>query len=132
MPQTYLVFDFGANEDAVQLARHKLEAWKQAFRLGEKLLFKFERKAAQEKAPPVAAAKQTRGKTKPKQEEKTEQEASVQLLVRLDFSEHERLSYQRWLQRIPREEPFAALAPAIVSRNDVQFARTRDLFDALD
>lgn len=132
MPQTYLLFDFGANEDAVQLARHKLEAWKQAFRLGERLLFKFERKAASEKTQPVDAAKGTKTKAKPKQEEKTEQGASVRFLVRLDFSEHEQLSYRRWLERIPKEEPFAALAPAIVSRNDAQFASTRDLFDALD
>jgi hypothetical protein len=131
MPQAYLIFDFGASEDAVQSARHKLEAWKQAFRLGERLLFKFERKAG-EKSPPLDAAEETKSKAKPKGEGAAERGGSVRVLLRLDFSEHERLSYQRWLQRIPKEEPFAALAPSVVSRNDAQFAATRDLFDALD
>ena len=43
MPQTFLVFDFGTNEEAAQQARHRLEGWRQAFRLGDKLKFKFER-----------------------------------------------------------------------------------------
>ncbi|MGA2482768.1 MAG: hypothetical protein ABSF92_06590 [Candidatus Acidiferrales bacterium] len=144
MPQTYLVFDFGTNEDAVQQARHKLGAWKQAFRLDKKLLFKFERTVTQEKpATPVkpeapAAAKKTKGvknakdpeKTKP--EEQTEAGGSVRLLVRVDFSDHERLSYHRWVERIPKEEPFAAAAPKSIAQGEGQFAETKELFERLD
>ena len=43
MAQSYLIFDFGTNEEAAQQARHKLEGWKQAFRLNKKLQLKFER-----------------------------------------------------------------------------------------
>src|ERR1700687_4085516 len=37
MAQTYFLFDFGPDEEKVQQARHKLESWKQAFRLDKKL-----------------------------------------------------------------------------------------------
>src|ERR1700724_3231373 len=43
MAHTYMLFDFGADEEAAQKARHKLEGWKQAFRLDKKLQFKFDR-----------------------------------------------------------------------------------------
>src|SRR5712692_5334822 len=61
MSHTYLIFDFAENEDAAQHARHKLEGWKQAFRLDKKLLFKFERAEAA-KAEAAAAAKPEKGK----------------------------------------------------------------------
>ena len=38
MAQTIMIFDFGTNEEAAQQARHKIEGWKQGFRLGEKML----------------------------------------------------------------------------------------------
>jgi len=40
MPHIYMQFDFGKDEEKAQLARHKLEVWKQAFRLDKKLLYK--------------------------------------------------------------------------------------------
>ena len=43
MAHSYLVFDFGTDEETAQQARHKIEAWKQGFRLGNKMLLKFER-----------------------------------------------------------------------------------------
>jgi hypothetical protein len=43
MAHIYMSFDFGADEEKAQQARHKLEMWKQAFRLDKKLLYKFER-----------------------------------------------------------------------------------------
>src|ERR1700733_5344621 len=43
MPSSYLIFDFGEDEEAAQQARHKVEGWKQGFRLGDKLALKFER-----------------------------------------------------------------------------------------
>ena len=109
MAQSYLIFDFGTNEDAAQQARHKIEAWKQAFRLDKKLLLKFERKAA----------------------EKADGPERIRLFVRLDFSDHEKLSHQRWLDRIPGEEPFASAAHDVVRPGDDARAATAELFDAL-
>ena len=43
MAQAILIFDFGTNEEAAQQARHKIEGWKQGFRLGDKMICKFER-----------------------------------------------------------------------------------------
>src|SRR5580765_3189549 len=45
MANSFIICDFGTNEDAAQQARHKLENWKQAFHLGKKLEYKFERKS---------------------------------------------------------------------------------------
>src|SRR5713101_6330240 len=55
MAQTYLLFDFGPDEGKVQQARHKLESWKQAFRLDKKLQYKLERE--QPAAPSESVAK---------------------------------------------------------------------------
>ena len=38
MAHIYLVFDFASDEEKAQLARHKLETWKQAFRLDKRLM----------------------------------------------------------------------------------------------
>jgi hypothetical protein len=46
MAHIYMSFDFGTDEEKAQQARHKLEMWKQAFRLDKKMLYKFERTAA--------------------------------------------------------------------------------------
>src|ERR1700735_5154321 len=43
MSHSYLSFDFGKNEETAQQARHKVEGWKQGFRLGNKITIKFER-----------------------------------------------------------------------------------------
>jgi hypothetical protein len=48
MAHTYMVFDFGADEEKAQQARHKLEGWKQAYRLDKKLQIKFDRSDAQD------------------------------------------------------------------------------------
>ena len=109
MAQSYLIFDFGANEEAAQRARHRIEGWKQAFRLGDKMQLKFER-------------------TSP---EKTNGGEKVRLLIRLDFSDHEKLSHQRWLDRIPSEEPFKSAAPRVIRHGDGEYAATTDLFDSL-
>ena len=45
MPHIYMVFEFANDEESAQQARHKLETWKQAFRLDKKLLYKLERAA---------------------------------------------------------------------------------------
>src|SRR5690242_21204981 len=43
MAHIYMTFDFGTDEEKAQQARHKLDGWKQAFRLDKKLIYKFER-----------------------------------------------------------------------------------------
>jgi len=131
MPHTYIQFDFAKDEEKAQQARHKLEGWKQAYRLDKKLLFKFERIAA---APAEDAAKP--GNSKEKAKDKPESPAAapaetVKLLVRLDFSNHEKLSGQRWLQRIPSEEPFQGASPTVVKPADPHFADTEKQFDDL-
>jgi len=63
MAQTYLLFAFGPDEEKVQQARHKLESWKQAFRLDKKLQYKLEREpsAAPGNTEPVAKAEPAKG-----------------------------------------------------------------------
>jgi hypothetical protein len=139
MPQTFLIFNFGADEDAAQKARHKIEGWKQGFRLGNKMLLKFDR---EENAEPASEAKpeakpegkaEAKGKKKSAaKKEEPENGGSVKLLVRLDFSDHEKLSHHRWVERIPTEEPFKSVEGQIVGPSDEAFAKTAGQFDSLD
>ena len=125
MAQSYLIFDFGANEQAAQQARHRIESWKQAFRVGKKMQLKFERQPA----------KKTEGEESKEKGEKGEAGSDggerIRLLVRLDFSDHERLSHHRWLERIPSEEPFKEAQPQIIRHGEDGFAATAELFDSL-
>ncbi|MGD0956508.1 MAG: hypothetical protein ABR953_06705 [Candidatus Acidiferrales bacterium] len=146
MAQSILIFDFGTNEEAVQQARHKVEGWKQAFRLGDKISLKFEREAPAEKGtvaeePATEAAgkaksggKKPAGKSAAKaaKEESKEPPARVRLFVRLAFSDHEKLSHQRWLDRIPAEEPFKSAKGETVRSGESAFAKTAETFDSLD
>lgn len=149
MPHTYLLFDFAKDEEKAQQARHKLEGWKQAFRLDKKLLYKMERTAVVDAAPAAdpkpakveKAEKPEKAKGKSKPPAKTEAKAEpappapseeIKLLVRLDFSGHEKLSEQRWVQRIPAEEPFSGAAPKVVKPGDAAFEATEKQFDELD
>lgn len=115
MAQTFLIFDFGADEGTAQQARHRIEGWRQAFRLGKKMELKFERKAAEQPGGKSGA----------------DGKEQIRLLVRLDFSDHERLSYQRWLDRIPTEEPFKSAASQLVRQGESEFTKTAELFDSL-
>ena len=110
MAHSFLIFNFGGDEDAAQQGRLRIEGWKQGFRLDKKLQFKFDRKAGS----------------------KSEGKAEVVMIVRLDFSEHEKLSHQRWMERIPTEESFNAANPKVILPGDPQFAKTDELFDSLD
>jgi hypothetical protein len=143
MAHSYLVFDFGMDEDGAQQARHKLEGWKQGFRLGNKLLLKFEREGSSAAdAGKDGSAKVATGEGKPhggkkkssakEKENKSESGGSVRLLVRLDFSDHEKLSHQRWLDRIPSEEPFKSVDAETIRHTDPEFTRTAELFESLD
>jgi hypothetical protein len=142
MAHSYLIFDFGSDEDAAQQARHKIEGWKQAFRLDKKILLKFDRRestgdgSGKGGAPKASAgegkgAAQKKGASKEK-EGKSEPGGNVRVLVRLDFSDHEKLSQQRWLDRIPSEAPFKAANSETVRQDAPAFAATAELFDSLD
>ncbi len=129
-----MIFDFGTDEETAQKARHRIEGWKQGFRLDRKLLVRFEREA-----PEPADAEKSAAKADPKarkdaapEKKSDEGDVRVRLLVRLDFSEHEKLSHQRWLDRIPVEEPFAAAKPEIISHGNKDFEATAKRFEALE
>jgi hypothetical protein len=114
MAQTFLLFDFGSDEEAAQRARHAVDGWKQGFRLDKKLLLKFEREEAENS------------------DSKDSENGHIHLLVRLDFSDHERLSHQRWLDRIPEEEHFKGAHPKIIRQGDPEFSATAKRFDDLE
>jgi hypothetical protein len=150
MAHSFLIFDFGANEEVAQQARHKVEGWKQGFRLGKKLELKFDRKEPEAKPDGASEASgkaakgdsKTKGKPKTKSksgdqagqtsESNVEPSSQIRLLVRLDFSDHEKLSHQRWLERIPAEEPFKATNSKIVRAGDPEFKTTSELFESLN
>jgi hypothetical protein len=137
MAQSIFVFDFGTNEEAAQQARHKIEGWKQGFRLGNKMTLKFEREdiAAEGNGKEEGAAKtakKTAEKKAGKKDESAAGAAHVRLLVRLDFSEHEKLSHQRWLDRIPNEEPFKSAKAETVRSGDPEHPKVAERFDSLD
>jgi len=151
MAHIYMSFDFGTDEEKAQLARHKLEMWKQAFRLDKKLLYKFERTGPDVRsAAPVAAEKiekpataEKSGKTgkatkgKAKAEPEVEKKATtpvgpVKLHLRLGFSGHEKMTEERLVKRIPGEEPFKDAAPAVMRQGEPGFDETAAVFDALE
>ena len=122
MAQSFLIFDFGSNEEAAQQARHTIERWKQAFRLDKKLLLKFDRVEQPAKEEPKSKGKEENGSENPR----------VTVIVRLDFSDHEKLSQQRWLDRIPSEAPFKEAHPKLVRHGDEEFEPTTKRFDELE
>jgi hypothetical protein len=150
MAYSFLIFDFGVNEEAAQQARHRIDGWRQGFRLDKKLQLKFERKepeakqdTASEPSPKEAkgsSQKETKPRAKPKAAGEADEESrsssaaqsEIRLIVRLDFSDHEKLTHQRWLERIPSEEPFKAAKPKVVRSGDPEFAATEERFDSLD
>jgi hypothetical protein len=151
MAYSFLIFDFGRSEDAAQKARHRIDGWKQGFRLDKKLQLKFERQEEETKSQATPAASkpksgksESKAKGKQKAKDKSEEESGtkadsspeessdIRLIVRLDFSDHEKLSHQRWLDRIPTEEPFSTASPKIVRAGDPEFQKVSDLFDSLD
>jgi hypothetical protein len=133
MAHDFLIFDFGTNEEVAQQARHKVEGWTQGFRLGKKMLLKFEREAADDFGDSATAEKPSASKKKSATKgDAAESGAKVRVLVRLDFSDHEKLSHQRWLDRIPSEEPFKSVDAETVRATDADFTKTAELFESLD
>ncbi|HKW62445.1 MAG TPA: hypothetical protein VJN89_07875 [Candidatus Acidoferrum sp.] len=154
----YIRFDFGTDEEKAQQARHKLEGWRQAFRLDKRVQYKMDRPegatsadAPAKPGPAEKPAATAKGKEKPaakasaKAAGKSGEAASkasvakpdgtadgkVGLLVRLYFSPHEKLSEQRWLARIPAEEPFKSASPKVINHDDPEFDATDQQFEAI-
>src|SRR5467141_145919 len=123
MAYSFLVFDFGVDEDAAQQARHRIEGWRQGFRLDKKLQLKFERKDLEAKQDTAAEAEAGSN---------PHPASGIRLIVRLDFSDHEKLSHQRWLERIPTEEPFKTAKQKVVRPGGPEFETTEELFESLD
>ena len=146
MSHVYIRLDFGTDEEKAQLARHKLDGWKQAFRLDKKLLYKLDRpgspagepSAKTESAEAPATSSKTKGKTKDKSSDSGTKKSGpaadgkVSLLVRLYFSSHEKLSEQRWVARIPSEEPFKSASPKVIQQSDPEFEKADQQFESLD
>ena len=148
MAYSFLIFDFGGDEDSAQQARHRIEGWKQGFRLDKKLQLKIERKDLEEKDDVATepSSKSSKPGSKAKSPSKTKvttraaEEAGsnpsavsdIRMIVRLDFSDHEKLSHQRWLERIPTEEPFKTANPKVIRPGGPDFATTEALFESLD
>jgi hypothetical protein len=137
MAHIYLLFDFAKDEEKVQVARHKLETWKQAFRLDKKLLYKLERIAPAptdgEVKPPPAEKPKTKSKGAAKEDPAATPafHEDIRLLVRLGFSGHEKLSEQRWVQRIPSEVPFKEASPVVVKPGEAKFEAIEKQFEDL-
>jgi hypothetical protein len=139
MAQSILIFDFGTNEEAAQQARHKIEAWQQGSRLGKKMLLKFTREEpAGAPATSVGEAAPQGKSTKKKTAAASQQPAlaetpsKVRMMVRLEFSDHEKLTQQRWLDRFAAEEPFKSSKGETIRQGSAAFAATADLFESLD
>src|ERR1700678_4283674 len=134
MAHDFLIFDFGNDEETAQQARRKVENWIQGFRLGKKMILKYEREDAEnteDEGGDESASKSSAHKKKASRKSGEESAANVRVLIRLDFSDHEKLSHQRWLDRIPTEDPFKSKKAKIVRQNDPQFGETAELFDTL-
>jgi hypothetical protein len=151
MAHIYLTFDFGKDEEKAQLARHKLDAWKQAFRLDKKMQGKFDRKedgvqppvaaaepAAEEKPAKTAAGKGSKGKAKAEGKGDTEpaklasSSPEIKLILFLALPNHEKLTEQRLLKRISTEEPFASASPKTIRQADAGFAELDSRFQELE
>jgi hypothetical protein len=141
--KTILTFDFGTDEEAAQQARHRVEGWKQSFRLGDKLALRFERNEAADSAadePGSGKAEARKSAVKKDDDARGVGEgkaasasgAGVRVAVLLHFSPHEKLSYQRWLERVPTEEPFTSVPHEVVSAGEEKFAATVEWFDSLE
>lgn len=144
MAHSYLIFNFGTNEETAQHARHRIEGWRQAFHLDKKVQLKFDRKETEPAASAATSSEikpakskskaSSKEKAKPEADASTESAASaeIRVIVRLDFSDHEKLSHKRWVERIPAEEPFKDANPEVVHSGDAAFAATEELFERLD
>jgi len=144
MAHIYLTFDFGKDEEKAQQARHKLDSWKQAFKLDKKMQGKFDRKedgaatasapAAEAKSEKKTAGKGVKGKAKAEAEpaKLAPSYAEIKLILRLAMPNHEKLTEQRLLKRISSEEPFASASPKTIHQGDAGFGEADSRFSDLE
>jgi hypothetical protein len=148
MAHIYLTFEFGNDEEKAQQARHKLESWKQAFKLDKKMLYKFDRTedgaAPVEEPPKEKPAKAAEPKSKDSKSKKdgkkadlepaklASSKADIKLILRLALPNHERLTEQRLLKRFPSEEPFKSASPKTLHEADAGFADVAARFEDLE
>ncbi len=154
MAHTYMVFEF-PNEEKAQQARHKLEGWKQAFRLDKKLQVKFDRgdeataeadaatehesesadepkKGAKSKTGAAKSSKAAKSKKSGDSDKEAADSGPVKLFVRLYFSSHEKITEQQWFDRIPADELFKVAHPHVIHEKDAAFADTVKEFETLE
>jgi len=144
MAHIYLTFDFGKDEEKAQQARHKLDSWKQAFKLDKKMQGKFDRKedgaatvsapVAEAKSEKKTAGKSAKGKAKAEAEpaKLAPSYAEIKLILRLAMPNHEKLTEQRLLKRISSEEPFASASPKTIHQGDAGFGEVDSRFSELE
>ncbi|GAC1633535.1 MAG: hypothetical protein NVS9B14_08440 [Candidatus Acidiferrum sp.] len=143
MAHIYLTFDFGKDEEKAQQARHKLDSWKQAFKLDKKMQGKFDRQEdgaaastpeASEKPAKKTEAKGGKGKLKadPEPTKLAAPATDIKLILRLALPNHEKLTEQRILKRISTEEPFASASPKTIKQGEAAFADVDSRFEALE
>jgi hypothetical protein len=159
MAHLYMSFDFGTDEEKAQLARHKLEMWKQAFRLDKKMLYKFERTAVDgvagtsgeeaglkpgptksteksaeknETRKTGKSAKAAKSKEKAEAEKAAAPSGNVKLHLRLAMPAHERITEERFLQKFPAEEVFSSASPVLVRQGQPGFAEADAVFESLE
>ena len=132
MAHDFLIFDFGDDEETAQQARRKVENWIQGYRLGKKIVLKYEREDASAVEHDGEEASSAKPASSKKKSSKSADAANVRVLIRLDFTGHEKLSHQRWLDRIPTEEPFKSAKHEIQNENDEGYDKAQELFDSLD
>ena len=99
---TFLIFDFGDSGEAEQ-ARRQVAGWARAFKLVYEQL----------------GAVVVPGRD------------GVQVIVRLAFAPGEQLSFERWLERIPAEEPFDNAECRVAAASSPDYAAMRETFSRL-
>jgi hypothetical protein len=147
MAHIYMSFDFGTDEEKAQQARHKLEMWKQAFRLDKKMLYKFERTSAdgtavnqasqpteknETSAKAAKSSKTAKSKEKAGPQKNAAPTGNVKLHLRLALSAHERITEERFLKKFPAEELFSCASPKTVRQGQPGFAEADAVFEALE
>src|SRR5215470_7935434 len=88
-------------------------------------------KATTKTAGKSSESKSVKAETTTPEAAKEAADGKVGLLVRLYFSPHEKLSEQRWLARIPAEEPFKSASPKVIHQNDPEFEATDQQFESI-
>lgn len=101
--EAYLIFDFGEDRMAAQQGLATVEQWRKSFKLRDQLEARL--RLAEEGA---------------------------RVAVHLAFEEFEKLAFERWLERIPREEVFAPAGVEVIRPGDERFRWAGEWFDAAE